>query len=262
MEPVQGTSGSRLRPKEIQLAGNPIARLWFRVVLDRARQFRLFREQVSFLYTYAYGLFRPYFLALGKSFTARGLLSMPEDIFYLSRDEVRKAVSMVSGVYEMDYQRLTRARKDEMERCHNITLPPLVFGDVAPLVEVQPGEKLYGVPTSRGYSSGPVQVVRGLGDFAKVQPGDILVIPYSDVSWTPLFARVGAVIAESGGMLSHSSIIAREYQIPAVVSVAGAMRLQDKTWVTVDGYRGEITLRSPNPAGLEVEQLAIPEGEE
>jgi len=55
-----------------------------------------------------------------------------------------------------------------------------------------------------------------------------------------LFARAGAVIAESGGILSHSSIIAREYNIPAVVSVVGAMQLCDNTTVTIDGYKGEI----------------------
>jgi pyruvate,water dikinase len=69
-----------------------------------------------------------------------------------------------------------------------------------------------------------------------------LVIPYADVGWTPLFMRAGAVIAESGGLLSHSSIIAREYNIPAVVSVAHACRLADGTTVTVDGYQGEITI--------------------
>ena len=70
--------------------------------------------------------------------------------------------------------------------------------------------------------------------------GDVLVIPYSDVGWTPLFIKAGAVIAESGGILSHSSIIAREYGIPAVVSVPGACQLADGALVTVDGYRGEV----------------------
>jgi pyruvate,water dikinase len=71
------------------------------------------------------------------------------------------------------------------------------------------------------------------------------VIPFSDVGWTPLFTRAGAVIAESGGILSHSSIVAREYGIPAVVSVAGAMELKDETWVELDGYQGEIYLKEP-----------------
>jgi phosphohistidine swiveling domain-containing protein len=70
----------------------------------------------------------------------------------------------------------------------------------------------------------------------------VLVIPYSDVGWSPLFARAGAVVAESGGLLSHSSIIAREYGIPAVVSVDGAMTLLDRMRVTVDGHKGEIIL--------------------
>ena len=74
--------------------------------------------------------------------------------------------------------------------------------------------------------------------------GDVLVVPYSDVGWTPLFARAGGVIAESGGMLSHSSIIAREYHIPAVVSVAGATLLRDNTLVTVDGYKGEVLIHT------------------
>jgi pyruvate,water dikinase len=75
-----------------------------------------------------------------------------------------------------------------------------------------------------------------------LEAGDVLVIPYSDVGWTPLFAKAGAVVAESGGILSHSSIVAREYNIPAVVSVSGACRLLDDTVVTVDGYRGEVIL--------------------
>jgi pyruvate,water dikinase len=83
-------------------------------------------------------------------------------------------------------------------------------------------------------------VVQGIQDFEKVQAGDVLVIPYSDVGWTPLFARAGAVVAEAGGILSHSSVIAREYGIPAVVSVSGACGLADNSTVSVDGYRGEI----------------------
>ena len=70
----------------------------------------------------------------------------------------------------------------------------------------------------------------------------MLVVPYSDVGWTPLFVKAGAVIAASGGMLSHSSVVAREYGIPAVVSVANAMQLKDGQRVCVDGYRGLVTI--------------------
>ena len=102
--------------------------------------------------------------------------------------------------------------------------------------------RLSGIPASRGVYTGRARVIRSLSEFNKMEPGDVLVIPYSDVGWTPLFARAGGVIAESGGLLSHSSIIAREYHIPAVVSVADATLLQDNTLVTVDGFKGEILI--------------------
>jgi pyruvate,water dikinase len=103
-----------------------------------------------------------------------------------------------------------------------------------------------GTPTSRGRYTGPTRVVQGIRDLDKVKDGDVLVVPFSDVGWTPLFAKAGAVIAESGGLLSHSSIVAREYGIPAVVSVPGACQLPDDRLVTVDGYRGEVQFHEEN----------------
>ena len=89
----------------------------------------------------------------------------------------------------------------------------------------------------------PRNNVHGIAEFDQLSDGDVLIIPYSDVGWTPLFSKAGAVIAESGGILSHSSIIAREYHIPAVVSVADACRIPDRTIVHVNGFTGEITLQ-------------------
>jgi pyruvate,water dikinase len=82
-----------------------------------------------------------------------------------------------------------------------------------------------------------------------VQPGDVIVIPYSDVGWTPIFSRAGAVIAESGGMLSHSSIVAREYGIPAVVSVNHACQwIRDGDLLAVDGFKG-VVAKASQPGG-------------
>jgi len=131
-----------------------------------------------------------------------------------------------------------------MEKFRHANPPGQIYGDEAPELEDQPQGKLSGVATSMGRYTGPARVARGIQDFNKVLQGDVLVIPYSDVGWSPLFARVGAVIAESGGLLSHSSIIAREYGIPAVVSVNGAMNLCDCTRVTVDGCSGEIIIHT------------------
>ena len=101
---------------------------------------------------------------------------------------------------------------------------------------------LKGVATSRGHYVGPARLVHGPSDFKKIKFGDVLVIPFSDVSWTPLFSKASAVISESGGILSHCSIVAREYEIPAVVSVTGAMQIVDGTIIAVDGYNGKVQI--------------------
>ena len=136
--------------------------------------------------------------------------------------------------------------KSEMQDYQDIDLPELIYGEQLPPLLSPSTEKMHGTPTSRGIFTGSVRVVRGLQDFDKVSDGDVIVIPYSDVGWTPLFSKAGAIIAESGGILSHSSIIAREYNIPAVVSVNSACNVADDTVLTVDGYLGEIFIHNPD----------------
>ncbi len=219
----------------------------------RARKFRLYRDKVSTLFSYSLMLFRAHYLAIGSHWVAQGLLEEPEDILLLYDDEVRGKISgMLDG---KNFSLLVEQRKQEMETAKDAVLPSVIFGEEVPLMYATAADKLTGTPTSKGYYTGPVRVVRSLEEFHKPKPGDVLVIPYSDVSWTPLFAQVGAVIAESGGMLSHSSIIAREYNIPAVVSVANALALADDTQVTVDGYKGEVLIHDSLPVShSEIEQ--------
>lgn len=212
----------------------PLARLFFR----RTREYRLMRDLVGDAYTYGYGLFRPYFMALANIFVQLGWLEQVNDIFFLEWVEIKSAIQHSNG--NMVFQELVRQRKNDFQKTESIELPSTIFGDQPPPIMPAHSSLLRGTPTSPGYYSGPVCLVHGIEDFDKVQPGDVLVIPFSDVGWTPLFARAGAVVAESGGILSHSSIIAREYRIPAVVSVPEAMKLPDRCNVTIDGYKGEV----------------------
>jgi pyruvate,water dikinase len=207
----------------------------------KALDFRYFREAVSFLYTFGYGMFRPYFLSLGTYFCRKGLFEDKAEIFYLSFPEIKELVRDESrGAH---YKDTLVKRQSEMKELKNIKLPHIIYGDDQPPISVTTGNKLTGIPTSKGIYQGTVTVVRGINDFNKLTDGDVLVIPFSDVAWTPLFSKAGAIVAESGGFLSHSSIIAREYEIPAVVSVQEACLIEDGTAVTVDGYSGEITIQ-------------------
>lgn len=242
--PPENKSDQRVRFEDLHL--HPLRRLLLRPIYKRARRFRLHREAVSFLYTFGYGLFRNQFLALGDHLARRGVLEAREDILYLYFDEVRNLIQ--NGVAQGDHQTKISQRKRDMESCRSAKAPGIIFGDDIPPVENISADKYLGTPTSRGTYTGPVRVVQGIRDFQKLLHGDVLVIPFSDVGWTPLFTKAGAVIAESGGILSHSSIVAREYNIPAVVSVPGACQLVDDTVVTVDGYRGEIVIHA-SPEG-------------
>lgn len=100
---------------------------------------------------------------------------------------------------------------------------------------------LRGTGASGGRASGPVRVVRGPDDFAAVRPGDVLVCRETDPAWTPLFGVVAAVVTETGGLLSHAAIVARELRVPAVLGVPAATDvLRGAGTVTVDGDAGTV----------------------
>jgi pyruvate,water dikinase len=227
-------------------------RILLRPLYQRARAFRLYREAISFYYTFGYGLFRNCFLELGRRLQDEGAIAAPEDVFYLYLDELQQAVENMAA-RDTDWSALVAMRKAEIEQVRDAVLPDIIYGEQPP--PVQPAhtdglDRLQGTPTSRGYYEGRACVVERISDFGKMFAGAVLVIPYSDVSWTPLFAKAGAVVAESGGILSHSSIIAREYSLPAVVSVTGACRLCADHIVSVNGFTGEIIIHEHQEAFL------------
>jgi len=218
----------------------PLQRLLLTPLHRRARNFRFYREAVGFLYTFGYGLFRTYFLALANHFVRRGFITNREDIFYLYYDEIKEIVK--EEVMEKNYVHKIAQRKQEIMEHQEVNLPHTIYGDHLPPLITSASKRLKGIPTSKGVYKGKMRVIKGFSDFHKLREGDVLVIPYSDVAWTPLFTKAGAIIAESGGFLSHSSIIAREYEIPAIVSVPEACSFKDDTVVTVDGFQGEIII--------------------
>ena len=190
-------------------------------------------------------MFRRAYKRVGTSFFDFGWIDDVEDIFFLEHDEIVNAINQ--GRPECSFTDLIQERKDEYKQFELVTPPPVIYGDHPPAIVDNKSVTLTGNPTSRGLHRGVVRVVKTIGDFPKVIDDCVLVIPYSDVSWTPLFTRAGALVAEAGGMLSHSSIVARELGIPAIVSVDNATRLKDDTEVTVDGFTGKITLHDPLP---------------
>lgn len=102
---------------------------------------------------------------------------------------------------------------------------------------------LIGTPGAQGVTTGNARVVRGPGDFGRVQAGDILICEVTDPAWTPLFRIAAGVVTQTGGALSHAAIVAREYRIPAVLGIAHVTELvPDGARVTLNGTTGAVTL--------------------
>lgn len=105
------------------------------------------------------------------------------------------------------------------------------------------GATLKGLSGSAGVAIGPAKVITGPAEFGKLQPGDVLVCPYTDPAWTPLFTLSCAVVSDTGGPLSHAAIVAREYGIPAVLGTQNAtLVFKDGVQIQVDGQKGEVRL--------------------
>jgi len=208
----------------------------------KAGRFKLYREQISSFYIYGYGLFRKLFMNIGKELTVKGLIESEDDIFYLKKEEIDTILNDFDSSQEISFKALIQNRKSEMEETKDILLPQAIYGEEAPILERGEVKNHYGTGTSSGSYSGKTRVVQRTDDFDSVRKGDVLLIPFSDVSWTPVLVKAGAIVSETGGMLSHCSIIAREMGIPALVSVENACSIGNGLNVTADGSNGILTI--------------------
>lgn len=120
-------------------------------------------------------------------------------------------------------------------------LPSPLPDEAASNARIASPPTLTGTAGSHGTVTGTARIVRGPSDFAYVLPGDILVCPYTDPAWTPLLRIAKGVVTETGGVLSHAAIVAREMRIPAVLGVTGVTDLiRDNSTVTIDGSAGNV----------------------
>lgn len=172
-----------------------------------------------------------------------GVLARPDDIYFLLDREVARALR--GELARGEAARIVERRRREHEWSSRLAVPKVQDG-VPRVIDAAAGAgadaALAGIPVSPGVVEGRACVVLDPND-ARLEEGDILVAPVTDVAWTPLFLRAAALVVEIGGPLSHGSIVAREYGIPAVTGVAGATRdIRSGDVVRVDGSRGAVTI--------------------
>jgi phosphohistidine swiveling domain-containing protein len=222
-------------------------RRWIlRALLLRTRSLVGMREVPKFqLVRLVLGRGREQLQAVGEELVGTGRLAAPDDVFFLTLPELRRAVAGDDLGPTVAERRVTYER--ERARRH---IPRVLLSDgtdvEATLPPVEGGAGLRGSPASPGRVTGPARVIRSPHG-ARLEPGEILVAPSTDPGWTPLFLTAGGLVMEMGGVMSHGAVVAREYGIPAVVGVAGATdRIATGDRVTVDGSAGVVSLVEPD----------------
>jgi len=217
----------------------------FRHLLRLARRYMPLREDQRFAWQRTLAAQRRLFLRIGRELAERGLLASPDDIFFATLAEVQLAVQ---GDNLFPGQALPARRAAWAALQREAAYPRFLRGDT-PLTEESAAAPaplvgpLRGRGVSPGLAQGPARLVAGPWEFARVQAGDVLVAATADPGWTPLFGRLAGLVLETGGLLSHAAVVAREYGLPAVMGVPDATRqLQDGQIVQVDGTVGLVTV--------------------
>jgi len=222
------------------LARHPLRRWVFRWLVRALEERLCFREAPKFYSLMGMAHIRDLYLEVGRRMVARGVLQKQEDFFFLSIPEIER---VAKGDLDAAWIReQVPIRRLEFARHMRADPPLMVRSDGKPVMKpTVSGESLRGTPVSSGTARGPARILLDPGDGAQLHKGEILVAPFTDPGWTPLFLTAGALVMEIGGMMSHGAVVAREYGIPAVVGVKSATRLlRDGEMIEVDGATGEV----------------------
>ncbi len=199
-------------------------------------------------------------MEIGRRLMATGAFREAADAMYLTVPELKAAAAEPTR----SQAEIVAERRQELEHWAGVQAPPAVgtdygpppdnpftrmiarmFGGPPPAPSADNPDGVRGNPGSPGTARGTARVVRVLSDSGRLEPGDVLVTPTTSPPWTPLFATVVAVVADTGGPLSHCAIVAREYGIPAVVGTGRATAvIPDGATVEVNGDTGDVRIVS------------------
>jgi pyruvate,water dikinase len=247
-----------------RLAGYPRAvRDEFEFLLKVAQESTILSEDHGFWIDFnSTARVRRVVMEFGHRFAEAGVIERPDDVLHLNLHEMRETARRLP---DLDRRDLVARRKAELERFAGMQPPPALgtqppgpppdnpvtrmlmkFFGGPPQPPDEPGV-LRGNPGSPGVVRGRARVLRALPEAAELRQGEVLVAETTAPPWTPLFATAAAVVTDTGGILSHCAVVAREYRIPAVVGTAAATAaIRSGQMVEVDGDRGIVRVLSEN----------------
>jgi pyruvate,water dikinase len=236
----------RLASTARDLPGGWLREKMVRAAARRARALMGAREAPKFYAIRVMGVVRAELLKIGEEFAKAGIIEKQDDLFFLHIRELDALAHRQFG----DWKMLVSSRRAVYEReARRAQVPRVLVSDGRAFYEgigSESGESdiITGSPVSPGVVEGVVHVVFDPHE-SQLAPGEILVCPGTDPAWTPLFLAAGGLVTEVGGMMTHGSVVAREYGIPAVVSVHQATtRLKTGQRIRLDGTTGTIAILS------------------
>lgn len=202
------------------------------------------REHHKFALMRLMYVYKKALLEEAQALEEKGVLQKPEDIFYLTLEEI---MDLMADRRPGDIQKLVSSRKSQHRRNQQFTSPRVLTSDGEIIAGKLSGPRgpasaLLGTAVSAGVAEGTARVILQAED-ARLNPGEILVARFTDPGWTPLFLSAIALVTEVGGMMTHGSVVAREYGIPAVVGVEHATeRIRNGDRIRVDGTNGFVEI--------------------
>lgn len=209
-------------------------------LLKKFRKMFGVRELPKYILSAAFSLFRQILLEIGEELQAEGRLDHKDDIFFVNLEDIKSKEKL---------QKLVRRNREEYLRELQRTAVPRVITStgeaIFSVIEDESNDTYAGIPVSSGACEGPVKVLKHPEEGNRLKQGDILVTTSTNPAWTPLFLIIGGLIMETGGPISHGSVVAREYGIPAIAGVKDATtRLEDGLKVRMNGETGRIEILS------------------
>lgn len=211
-------------------------------VISILRNYAGYREFNKYTLIWYEWIVKQVFMKEAEALVEQGLIEEKVDIFFLRFEELKEVIK----TNKIDYS-LIKKRKEEYEIFKKLTPPRVITSDG----EIFTGEydtkniptgALAGVAVSSGIIEGRARVILNIED-ANIEEGDILVTTFTDPSWTPVFVSIKGLVTEVGGMMTHGAVVAREYGLPAVVSVENATKLiKDGQRIRVNGAEGYVEI--------------------
>jgi pyruvate,water dikinase len=232
----------------------------FRRVMTAAQRYWIHRDNQRHSFDRYFYELRMAYRAMGKYLAGIGALASDEHVFFVAKTEI---YDHLDGKLSAERLRARAEwRRDWWRRVKDFEPPQFLKGNLAyqpdrPARELREGD-LGGIGGAPGVAQGPVRHIRSLAELGSVVEGDILVTHAIDPAWTPVFGLIGGVISEEGGILSHATVLGREYGLPVVIGVAGAASaLRDGDRVEVDGTTGIVRrLEAANEADARAAERA------